>query len=65
MKGSFFIIVRLWFNVMPGLPGFAASQLLAALGGAAIVFASIVALPAYTVVACEHQGRVTIQRIAR
>ena len=44
VKGSFFIIVRLWFNVMPGLPGFAASQLLAALGAAAIVFASIVAL---------------------
>ena len=44
VKGSFFIIVRLWFNVMPGLPGFAATQLLAALGGAAIVFGSIVAL---------------------
>jgi hypothetical protein len=28
-------------------------------------FASIVALPAYTVVAGEHQGRVTIQRVAR
>ena len=44
VKGSFFIIVRLWFNVMPGLPGFAAAQLLAALGGAAIAFGSIVAL---------------------
>ena len=44
VKGSFFIIVRLWFNVMPGLPGFAATQLLAALGGAAIVFGSVVAL---------------------
>jgi multicomponent Na+:H+ antiporter subunit D len=44
VKGSFFIIVRLWFNVMPGLPGFAAAQLLAALGGAAIVFGSVVAL---------------------
>ena len=33
VKGSFFIVVRLWFNVMPGLPGFAATQLLAALGG--------------------------------
>src|SRR5580692_3827943 len=44
VKGSFFIIVRLWFNVMPGLPGFAATQLLAALGGAAIAFGSVVAL---------------------
>ncbi|MCP4620333.1 MAG: NADH-quinone oxidoreductase subunit J [Bradyrhizobium sp.] len=44
VKGSFFIIVRLWFNVMPGLPGFAATQLIAALGGAAILFGSIVAL---------------------
>ncbi len=44
VKGSFFILVRLWFQVMPGLPGFAATQLLAALGGAAMVFGSIVAL---------------------
>jgi multicomponent Na+:H+ antiporter subunit D len=44
VKGSFFIVVRLWFNVMPALPGFAATQLLAALGVAAIVFGSIVAL---------------------
>lgn len=44
VKGSFFIIVRLWFSVMPALPGFAFTQLLAALGAAAIVFGSIVAL---------------------
>jgi multicomponent Na+:H+ antiporter subunit D len=44
VKGSFFIVVRLWFNVVPGLTGFAATQLLAALGGAAIVFGSVVAL---------------------
>src|SRR6185436_12849884 len=44
VKGSFFIIVRLWFDVMPGLPGFAAAQLLAGLGAAAIVFGSVVAL---------------------
>jgi formate hydrogenlyase subunit 3/multisubunit Na+/H+ antiporter MnhD subunit len=44
VKGSFFIIVRLWFQVMPALPGFVAAQLLAALGAAAIVFGSIVAL---------------------
>ena len=44
VKGSFFIVVRLWFDVMPGLPGFAATQLLAALGAAAILFGSVVAL---------------------
>ncbi|TYL94663.1 NADH-quinone oxidoreductase subunit J [Bradyrhizobium rifense] len=44
VKGSFFIIVRLWFQVMPGLLGFAATQLLAALGAAAIVFGSVLAL---------------------
>ena len=44
VKGSFFIVVRLWFDVMPGLPGFAAAQLLAALGAAAILFGSVVAL---------------------
>jgi formate hydrogenlyase subunit 3/multisubunit Na+/H+ antiporter MnhD subunit len=44
VKGSFFIAVRLWFDVMPGLPGLGAAQLLAGLGAAAIVFASVVAL---------------------
>jgi multicomponent Na+:H+ antiporter subunit D len=44
VKGSFFIVVRLWFDVMPGVPGFAAAQLLAGLGAAAILFGSVVAL---------------------
>src|SRR5262249_8846120 len=44
VKGSFFIIVRLWFEVLPGLAGLAAAQLLAALGAAAIILGSIVAL---------------------
>lgn len=44
VKGSFFILLRLWFNVLPGLPGFAATQFLAALGAGAIVVGSIVAL---------------------
>jgi len=44
VKGSFFILVRLWFDVMPGLPGLAAAQLLAALGTGAILFGSVVAL---------------------
>jgi multicomponent Na+:H+ antiporter subunit D len=44
VKGSFFIVVRLWFDVMPGLPGLATAQLLAGLGAAAIVVGSVVAL---------------------
>ena len=44
VKGSFFIAIRLWFDVMPKVPGFAATQLLAALGAAAILIASVVAL---------------------
>jgi formate hydrogenlyase subunit 3/multisubunit Na+/H+ antiporter MnhD subunit len=44
VKGSFFIAVRLWFNVMPALPEAAAAQLLAALGAAAILIGSILAL---------------------
>src|SRR5262245_2902103 len=44
VKGSFFIVVRIWFDVMPGLPGLAAAQLLAALGAGAIVLGSVVAL---------------------
>ena len=44
VKGSFFLIVRLWFDAMPKLPGIASMDLLAALGAAAIVFGSVVAL---------------------
>ena len=44
VKGSFFIIVRLWFDVMPALPGPAAARLLGALGAVAIVFGSVLAL---------------------
>ena len=44
VKGSFFLVVRLWFNVLPGLPGIAAAQVLGTLGAAAIVFGSVLAL---------------------
>jgi formate hydrogenlyase subunit 3/multisubunit Na+/H+ antiporter MnhD subunit len=44
IKGSWFLAVRLWFNVLPGLANQADMQLLAALGAAAIVFGSVVAL---------------------
>jgi formate hydrogenlyase subunit 3/multisubunit Na+/H+ antiporter MnhD subunit len=44
VKGSFFIAVRLWFDVMPALPGLVAAQMLAALGASAILFGSVLAL---------------------
>jgi len=44
VKGSFFIVLRLWFGVMPAVPGISAAQLLAALGAAAIVVGNVVAL---------------------
>jgi multicomponent Na+:H+ antiporter subunit D len=44
VKGSFILIVRLWFDVMPGLLSQAAAQTLAGLGTAAIVFGSVLAL---------------------
>jgi formate hydrogenlyase subunit 3/multisubunit Na+/H+ antiporter MnhD subunit len=44
VKGSFFLIVRLWFDVMPGLLPQQAAQMLGALGAAAILFGSVLAL---------------------
>jgi len=44
VKGSFVLIVRLWLDALPGLATPAAAQLLAALGAAAIVFGSVLAL---------------------
>jgi formate hydrogenlyase subunit 3/multisubunit Na+/H+ antiporter MnhD subunit len=44
VKGSFFIVIRLWFDVMPGLQSVAASQMLSALGAVAILLGSMVAL---------------------
>jgi len=44
VKGSFFLVVRLWFDAMPGTLGSAGAQLIGALGAAAIVFGSVVAL---------------------
>jgi formate hydrogenlyase subunit 3/multisubunit Na+/H+ antiporter MnhD subunit len=44
VKGSFFLIVRLWFSVLPDLPHEMASMLLATLGSAAIMFGSVLAL---------------------
>jgi formate hydrogenlyase subunit 3/multisubunit Na+/H+ antiporter MnhD subunit len=44
VKGSFFLLIRLWFDVMPGLPNEVAAQMLGTLGAAAILFGSVVAL---------------------
>jgi formate hydrogenlyase subunit 3/multisubunit Na+/H+ antiporter MnhD subunit len=44
VKGSFFLLVRLWFDVMPGIPGAAGTQILGALGAAAILFDNVLAL---------------------
>jgi formate hydrogenlyase subunit 3/multisubunit Na+/H+ antiporter MnhD subunit len=44
VKGAFVIIVRLWFDVMSGLPSYAAMQILATLGAVAIVSGSALAL---------------------
>jgi formate hydrogenlyase subunit 3/multisubunit Na+/H+ antiporter MnhD subunit len=44
VKAPFFLVVRLWFDVMPLMPERAAAQVLGILGTAAIIFGSIVAL---------------------
>jgi formate hydrogenlyase subunit 3/multisubunit Na+/H+ antiporter MnhD subunit len=43
VKAAFFLIIRLWFDALPGLMNQAAAQLLAALGAAAIAFGSVLA----------------------
>ncbi len=44
VKGSFFLIVRIWFDALPGLLSFTAAQLLATLGAGAILVGSVLAL---------------------
>lgn len=44
VKGSFVILLRLWFGVLPGIPGPMAGQILAGLGAAAILLGSVAAL---------------------
>jgi multicomponent Na+:H+ antiporter subunit D len=44
IKGSWFLVVRLWFDVLPGIVTFSATQLLAGLGAAAILVGNVVAL---------------------
>jgi formate hydrogenlyase subunit 3/multisubunit Na+/H+ antiporter MnhD subunit len=44
VKGSFFLLLRLWFDAMPGLMSLVGAQILATLGAAAILFGSVLAL---------------------
>jgi formate hydrogenlyase subunit 3/multisubunit Na+/H+ antiporter MnhD subunit len=44
VKGSFFLTVRLWFYVLPASPAFGFDAILGALGSAAVVFGSVLAL---------------------
>lgn len=44
VKASFFLVVRLWFDVMPALLAQTAAQVLGALGAAAIVYGGLLAL---------------------
>ncbi|ACK50006.1 NADH dehydrogenase (quinone) [Methylocella silvestris BL2] len=44
VKAPFFLIVRLWFDVLPKLPSETAGAMLAALGSAAILVGSVLAL---------------------
>jgi formate hydrogenlyase subunit 3/multisubunit Na+/H+ antiporter MnhD subunit len=44
IKGSWFLVVRLWFDVFPGVVTMPSAQLLGGLGAAAIVVANVVAL---------------------
>ncbi|WP_020506051.1 complex I subunit 5 family protein [Lamprocystis purpurea] len=44
VKASFFLILRIWFDLMPALLTLTAAQVLGALGAAAILFGNLVAL---------------------
>jgi formate hydrogenlyase subunit 3/multisubunit Na+/H+ antiporter MnhD subunit len=44
IKGSWFLVVRVWFDAFPGVVTMPSAQLLAGLGAAAIVVANVVAL---------------------
>jgi len=44
IKGSWFLVVRLWLDVMPGVITLSAAQLLGALGATAILVGNVVAL---------------------
>jgi NADH:ubiquinone oxidoreductase subunit 5 (subunit L)/multisubunit Na+/H+ antiporter MnhA subunit len=44
IKGSWFLVVRVWFDVFPNVVTMPSAQLLAGLGAAAIVVANVVAL---------------------
>jgi multicomponent Na+:H+ antiporter subunit D len=43
IKASYFLIVRIWFDVLPGPRSIVAAQMLGAMGAAAILFGSMIA----------------------
>ena len=44
IKASYFLIIRIWFDVLPGPRSVAAAQMLGTMGAAAIIFGSVIAL---------------------
>jgi formate hydrogenlyase subunit 3/multisubunit Na+/H+ antiporter MnhD subunit len=44
IKGSWFLLIRLWFDVLPGIVTLSSTQLLAGLGAGAILVGNVVAL---------------------
>lgn len=44
VKGSFFLILRIWFDLLPGLLGLPAAQALGVLGAAAVLLGNLMAL---------------------
>lgn len=44
IKGSFFLVIRLWLDVTPRVPGLSGTQVLGGLGAAAIIFGGVMAL---------------------
>jgi formate hydrogenlyase subunit 3/multisubunit Na+/H+ antiporter MnhD subunit len=44
VKGSFFLLLRIWFDLMPGLPALPVAQILGILGAVAILLGNLMAL---------------------
>jgi formate hydrogenlyase subunit 3/multisubunit Na+/H+ antiporter MnhD subunit len=44
VKGSFFLVLRIWFDLLPALNGTAAAQLVGAMGAAAVVMGGVMAV---------------------
>lgn len=44
VKGSFFLVLRIWFDLLPALNGTAAAQLVGAMGAGAVLFGGVMAV---------------------